>query len=170
MERSDYRLIETAADGTVTIKKNYELRSVSRSHQQPFIQLSGAGTLVFESRTGLVRGLRFSGTVDVNTRSEPLHIPLKYSYNRVDLATLAADSDGLPPCGRRDLRAARRQTARRADAASGNCRAARKAAAIVEEIFGEPIAAAKSSPKTALVGQIMQAAMEESKPRSATCC
>lgn len=165
VERSDYRLIETAADGTVTIKKNYELRSVSRSHQQPFIQLSGAGTLVFESRTGLVRGLRFSGTVDVNTRSEPLHIPLKYSYNRVDLATLAADSDGSArraaegtfalhvgklPAGRTPLPGIAEQ---------------RKAAAIVEEIFGEPIAAAKSSAqKLALVGQIMQAAMEESKP------
>jgi hypothetical protein len=161
IERIDYDLSESKLTDTVVLTKRYELRTADRPGAKPKLQVVGDASVQFDTRLGMPRSMRFSGSLSLTTPDETQVVPLTFTYKRADPATLTAGSTGArhggtgvrpggPPADRLPLPDAAART---------------KAEAAVQEVFGSQVSAARTvTEKQALVAKLIQAAAEEGNP------
>ncbi len=90
LERMQYE-IKSRTDSAITIKKLYEMASLSRPGETTHMSLTGEATLEIDPRTNLPEHYQFEGTLTIASE----RVKIKYSFHRADPATLGVP--GPPP-------------------------------------------------------------------------
>ncbi len=128
VQKMEYRLGGKSADGLVTIKKHYELKVATSGGEPSPLNVTGDGTLLYDSHSHLVRSLRLAGKLVCDGKDSTVVAPFTYTYEQIDpgagqtLASSASSSAARTPAapsrragGRaRQGRIAARRPARRA--------------------------------------------------------
>ena len=81
--------IAGSAGSVVTIKKTYDLKTVSADGASR-IQFEGTGDLAFDTQAGLIKTGEFKGTIVVTEKNLTFKIPVTASYRLLDAAEAAA--------------------------------------------------------------------------------
>jgi hypothetical protein len=166
LEVSEYELGATSPDGTVSIKKQYELKSLPAKHGELHFRVSGEGSFQFDPRKGRVVSGRFYGTREYETDTGTTTMAVKYAYRLIDPASLPGGGAPTAVQPAEDAGAAARPVSPPpADREPVPGKAAREsAAALVEDVYGDEIKAARSQAgKLALVDKLLAAADGEKK-------
>ena len=101
-QTTEYRLGSKSADGILTIKKHYELTVLEPGSEPSPLTVSGDGTLLFDSRAGLVRSLHFTGKLVCDGKDSSLVVPFTYNYKLTNASAgtgpyVANSSTAAPP-------------------------------------------------------------------------
>ncbi len=82
-EKTSYHLLSTE-HGTVQIQKHYELKTQESLAGEPRMQLTGDGTITFDSTLGLPRSMEFNGVFTETTTNTTLRTPITLSYHLLE--------------------------------------------------------------------------------------
>ncbi|MGD0900572.1 MAG: trypsin-like peptidase domain-containing protein, partial [Thermoguttaceae bacterium] len=100
-QKIEYELGGKSADGLITIKKHYELKVATSSGEPSPVNVTGDGTVLYDSRSHLVRSLHLTGKLVCDLKDSPMSIPFTYAYKRIDPAsTQALASSGTGPAAK----------------------------------------------------------------------
>ncbi len=158
----EYRLGSKSADGTIAIQKHYELQVVEPAGEPSPLTVSGDGTLLFDSRAGLVRSLHFTGKLTCDGKDSSLVVPFTYAYKLSDSPAGTAAHAAPPAAAGNPPRVVESPPA--AEAANErqplpDKESREKAEKLVEEVFGEGLKKARSrEEKLEMVDRLVGAA------------
>ncbi|MGA2064245.1 MAG: trypsin-like peptidase domain-containing protein [Thermoguttaceae bacterium] len=191
-QKIEYQLGGKSADGLVTIKKHYELKVATSADEPSPLNVTGDGTVLYDSHSHLVRSLRLTGKLVCDGKDTSLVIPFTYTYKQIDPAgaptTLASSSSGAaerpPATSTATVKPPARtvpppqpvvaeppaateppavEPAERAPLPDKESR--EKATQLVEEVFGDQLKKARTSEeKLAMVDKLLGAANGEKSP------
>jgi hypothetical protein len=82
-EKTPYDLAGGAGP-SVSIRKQYELKTQEKVGAEPRLQLLGLGTITFDAAAGLPLAMEFAGTFTDSTENTTHHTPLKVSYKLLE--------------------------------------------------------------------------------------
>ena len=82
VERVSYQVGESL-NNKVSISKNYEF-TATRSNNQPFMNIRGSGTLVFDLVQGMPASLEYSATVEQSDEGSTIRVPVRVNYTLRD--------------------------------------------------------------------------------------
>lgn len=83
LEKTVYSLGERNGD-TVSIKKQYEMKTQEAGAKQPHLQLVGEGTFVFDTNQGLPKSLDFQVTLNVSEGNVTARLPIHIEYRLLE--------------------------------------------------------------------------------------
>jgi len=92
-ERFDYELGALTED-TIEIKKRYSLKTLD-DKADPKFTVKGEGAVLFDRQAGVPKSMQFDARFEVQTENVTLGIPVKFTYEQVDL-TPAASAPAAP--------------------------------------------------------------------------
>ncbi len=95
-EKVTYRL-GIVDDERADITKKYELRTADTIGDEPRLLLAGEGSLSFDRKAGVMKGLEFKGTLRQSTANLTHRIPLRVTYRLVDDAEKERVLNPPPP-------------------------------------------------------------------------
>jgi serine/threonine protein kinase len=90
-EHATYEVAATTGN-TIQIRKRYDLQTQEKLGGQPRAQLTGEGTITFDTALNLPRAMEFQGTFSEATENMTRRTPVKLSYKLLDGAERGASS------------------------------------------------------------------------------
>ena len=84
IERVTYQVGQTL-NNKISITKSYEY-TATRSNNQPYMNIRGTGTLVFDTVQGMPFSLEYNSTVEQNNEDGNIKVPVRVSYTLRDQA------------------------------------------------------------------------------------
>ena len=173
LQQIEYQLGPKAEDGCETFKRLYKTSLPTTDEPRKTWTVSGEGSVRFDRRASVVRSADLLGSLSYEAAGDSFLIPIKYSYRRVDpkalpkpeqapaaapkVASLPARRPTTPPPASPLVPAApaeREPLPNQSDRDQAN--------ALVDEVFGEALAAARTAQdKRALIDKLLNAAASE---------
>ncbi len=77
-EKTAYR-VENSLNDRISIAKSYEFTAI-RSNGQPYMNIRGSGTLVFDTARGMPSSLEFNSRIQQQDEGQTIDIPVKITY------------------------------------------------------------------------------------------
>ena len=76
MEETRYELGEESADGTVTIRKEYELTTLHAKDEPALLEIKGRGIIVWDKKQGMLKRSEFRGEAKTANKNATVRVPL----------------------------------------------------------------------------------------------
>lgn len=90
-EKTTYR-VENSLNGRISIAKSYEF-TATRSNGQPYMNIRGNGTVVFDTQRGVPSSLEFTSRVQQDNDGSKIDVPVKISYTLRSLEELQREKE-----------------------------------------------------------------------------
>jgi len=93
VERVSYRVGETL-NNKVSITKSYEF-TATRSNNQPYMNIRGNGTIVFDLNQGMPASLEYSSTVEQSDEGSTIRVPVRVTYALRDIEEVKREREQM---------------------------------------------------------------------------